>query len=366
MAGNTGTLRVGFIGAGGIVRQRHVPGLRTVKGVELAGVVNSSPESTARAAQEFGIARQFETPEQLIESDEIDIVWIGTQPYLHSKLSIAALEAGKHVFCQARMAMDYADARKMYDAWQSSDRTAVICAPPHYMRGDKVIRRMLNEGFIGQPYNVVIRSYADQYHNPKAPVHWRQIEQISGVNTLDVGMMIEVVHRWLGYTKRVVAQTATFIPERPAAEVNQGAGQTKVDRPDSLTLAAQMENGALLSGLWSSVTRFASDLNMIEIYGSEGTIRYLLGMDAPGSGKILAAKANEEGLKEVPIPESEARPWTVEQDFIEAVREGKRDPEPSFWDGLKYMEFTDAVVKSAREGRAVDLPYESDLKPRGK
>jgi predicted dehydrogenase len=217
---------------------------------------------------------------------------------------------------------------------------------------------MLREGFVGQPYNVVIRSYADQYHNPQAPVHWRQIERISGVNTMDVGMMIEVVHRWLGYTKRVTAQTATFIPERPPAQVNQGTGQTKVDRPDSVTVAAQMENGALLSGLWSGVARFGADLNMIEIYGAEGTIRYLLGMDAPGSGKILAAKANEDALEEVTIPESEARPWTVEQDFIQAVREGKRDPEPSFRDGLKYMEFTDAVVKSAREGRAIDLPYD--------
>src|SRR5438552_7357150 len=106
MAKRSGTLRIGFIGAGGIVRQRHVPGLRRVPDVELAGVVNSTPESTARAAQEFGIPRQFESPEQLIESDDVDIVWIGTQPYLHSTLSVAALQAGKHVLCQARMAMD--------------------------------------------------------------------------------------------------------------------------------------------------------------------------------------------------------------------------------------------------------------------
>jgi predicted dehydrogenase len=60
----------------------------------------------------------------------------------------------------------------------------------------------------------------------------------------------------------------------------------------------------------------------------------------------------------VEIPAAEARAWTVEADFVAAVREGKRDPEPSFWDGLKYMEFTDAVFKSAAEGHAVDLPYD--------
>ncbi|HEX2186244.1 MAG TPA: Gfo/Idh/MocA family oxidoreductase [Chloroflexota bacterium] len=362
MASNTDRIRIGFIGAGAICRQRHVPGLRAIPGVEFVGVVNSTPESTARAAQEFGIARQFESPQALIEADEIDVVWIGTQPYLHSKLSIAALQAGKHVFCQARMAMDYADARKMYDAWRETNLTAGVCAPPHYMRGDRFIRRLLAEGFVGQPYNVLVRSYADQYHSPSTPLHWRQIAGISGVNTLDVGMMIEVIHRWLGYTRRVTALARTLIPERPPAEGNQGAGQTKVERPDTVTMAAEMENGALLSGLWSGVTRFGADPNRIEIFGSDGTIRYLAGTDAPGSGRIFVAKSNESEMREVQVPESEARPWTVEADFIAAVRSGKRDPEPSFWDGLKYMELTDAAFKSAAEGRAVDLPYESDLR----
>jgi predicted dehydrogenase len=359
----TDRIRIGFIGAGGIVRQRHVPGLKAVPGVELAGVVNSTPESSERAVRELGIARAYESPEALIGSDDVDAVWIGTQPYLHSKLSIAALEAGKHVFCQARMAMDYADARRMYDVWKRSGLTANICAAPHYMRGDPTVRRLLNEGFVGQPYDVVVRSYADQYHDPNKPLHWRQIASISGVNTMDVGMMIEVVHRWLGYTRRVVAQTRTVIAERPPAEVNQGHGQTRVERPDTLTVAAQMEDGALFSGLWSGVARFGEGPNAIEIYGSDGSIRYLSGTDAPGSGRVLAARTGDTELRDVPIPDAEAGRWTVERDFIAAVREGRPDPAPSFWDGLKYMEFTDAVFKSAAEGRAVDLPYEPELRP---
>jgi predicted dehydrogenase len=354
-------IRVGFIGAGGIVRQRHVPGLRAVPGVELAGVVNSTAESSARAAQEFGISRTYESPEALIGADEIDVVWIGTQPYLHSKLSIAALEAGKHVFCQARMAMDYADARKMYDVWKASGLTANICAPPHYMRGDRVVRRMLGEGYVGKPYNVNVRSYSTQFFDPQQPLHWRQIAPISGVNTLDVGMQIEVVHRWLGFLSEVTARAATVVPERPAATVNQGSGSTRVERPDTVTVAGTMANGALFSGLWSGVARFGDGPNAIEVFGSDGTIRYLSGTDAPGSGRILAARLRDAELSPVEVPPDEARAWTAEADFIAAVREGRTDPEPSFWDGLKYMEFTDAVFKSVAEGRTVELPYEAGL-----
>ena len=361
MVGRDGRIRVGFIGAGGIVRQRHAPGLRQVADVDFAGVVNSTPQSTARAAQELGIRRAYETPEQLIHADEIDIVWIGTQPYLHSKLSVAALEAGKHVFCQARMATDYADAKRMYEAWRKTDRTAMLCPPPHYLRGDRVIRRLLDEGYVGRPYNVTVRSYAAPYHHPSAPLHWRQMVDISGVNTLDLGMLVEVSQRWLGYAKRVSAEALTLIPQRPPAEVHQGAGKTRVERPDTFTFVAQLENGALFSGLWSGVARLGADLNAIEIFGSDGTIRYLSGTDTPGSGGILAAKTSESELREIPIPDDQARTWTVEADFIRAVRDGKRDPEPSFWDGLKYMEFTDAVFRSAAEGRAVDLPYDRQL-----
>jgi predicted dehydrogenase len=199
------------------------------------------------------------------------------------------------------------------------------------------------------------------YHDPHKPLHWRQMRRISGVNTLDVGMLAEVVHRWLGYCRNVVAQTAIMIPERPPAQVNQGSGQTRVESPDTITTAAVMENGALFSGLWSGVAQFGDEPNAIELFGSEGTIRYLSGTDAPGTGKILAAKGTDSALQEIPVPDSEARTWTVEADFIRAVREGQRDPEPSFFDGMKYMEFTDAAIRSAAEGRRIELPYERNL-----
>ncbi len=354
--GTSGTIRVGFIGAGAICRQRHVPGLRALPGVELVGVVNSTPESSARAAAEYAIARTYESPEALIASDEIDVVWIGTQPYLHRPYSVAALEAGKHVFCQARMALDFADARLMHDAWARTDRTAMLCPPPHYMRGDRAMRRLLNEGYVGRVFHVNIRHFIEDYVDPNAPLHWRQVGSISGVNTMHLGMLFEVVQRWLGPIASVTATAATHIAERPAAQTNQGAGQTHVDRPDSVAVAATMANGAILAATFSGVGRFGGEPNMVEVYGSEGTIRYLAGLDAPGSGRILIGKRTDAALHEYVIPAAEEGTWQAEADFINAVRAGKRDPEPSFIDGLRYMEVTDAIFRSVTSGHAVELP----------
>lgn len=348
MAGDT--LRIGFVGAGAICRTRHVPGLKKIPGVELEVVANRSQASSQAAADEYGIKRIAGSWQEVVNDPNVDIVWIGTHPYMHREIAIAALEAGKHVFTQARMAMDYADAKKMWEAAKQSSLTTNICAPPHYMRGDRVIRRMLAEGYVGTPLNVVIQAYSDDYANPDAPLHWRQDGAVSGYNTLVLGMMIEVMQRWLGYATRVTAMDRFFYQTRPSAD---GKDTVQVDRPDAVNVLAELENGALATIMLSGVARHAKDANRFEIYGSEGTIRYLAGSDT-----ILAGKADDAELKEVSISPDEARSWTVEADFINAVRAGRRTVEPSFWDGLKYMEMTEAIFRSARTGQTVSLPFD--------
>ena len=77
------SLRVGLVGAGDNTRQRHIPGLRAVPGVELVGVVNRTPESTARVARDFSIPKQYLNWQELIADDGIDAVVVGTWPNLH-------------------------------------------------------------------------------------------------------------------------------------------------------------------------------------------------------------------------------------------------------------------------------------------
>src|ERR1043166_10309292 len=105
---------IGIIGAGDIVRNRHLPGLKKQPDVEIVAVSNSTYESVEKFCQENAPhATPMQNWADLLSIPEIDIVWIGTPPYMHSAVTISALEAGKHVFCQARMAMDLAEAEEM-------------------------------------------------------------------------------------------------------------------------------------------------------------------------------------------------------------------------------------------------------------
>jgi predicted dehydrogenase len=105
-------LRIGLIGAGGNTRARHIPGLRAIAGVEIVAVCNRRPGSTAAAAREHGIPRTFAHWTDLVADADIDAVVIGTWPYLHCPITLAALEAGKHVLTEARLSMNASEAHR--------------------------------------------------------------------------------------------------------------------------------------------------------------------------------------------------------------------------------------------------------------
>src|ERR1700730_11350853 len=112
----TDTIRIGVVGAGGNTRLHHIPKLKKIEGVEIAAVVNRSRASSERVAQEFGIERVHEVWQDLVNDPGIDAVVIGTWPYLHCPVTLAALAAGKHVLTEARMSLNAAEAHRMLAA----------------------------------------------------------------------------------------------------------------------------------------------------------------------------------------------------------------------------------------------------------
>src|SRR3954468_9415946 len=153
---NNQKLRIGIIGAGDIVRDRHLPGLKKQPDVEVVAVSNSTYESAEKFCQEnVPHATPMQNWADLLSIPEIDIIWIGTPPYMHSAVTLSALEAGKHVFCQARMSMDRAEAEEMLAASKKyPELVTMLCPPPFGLRGDQVVKKLLGEGgLVGQPHD---------------------------------------------------------------------------------------------------------------------------------------------------------------------------------------------------------------------
>ncbi|MCX5757970.1 MAG: Gfo/Idh/MocA family oxidoreductase, partial [Candidatus Hydrogenedentes bacterium] len=254
-------------------RQRHVPGLRRIEGVEIAAVANRTRASSEAAAREFGIPVVCDSWQELVARDDLDAVFIGTWPYMHCPISLAALDAGRHVFCQARMAMSLAEAQTMYHAAKTAGRVAMLCLVPFGLSVDATVARWIREGRLGQVRYVRAQSFSDAYADPDVPMNWRKDHRISGLNTLTLGMFIEVVHRWFGWTRAVQAWTQTFTPER----VDADGIRMPVRVPDQILFGAEMESGLPVQYAFSGVVSGGKDA--LAIHGTRGSLHYDLASD---------------------------------------------------------------------------------------
>jgi predicted dehydrogenase len=341
------TIRVGFVGAGANTRLHHIPKLRAQPGVELVAVANRSKESGEKVAKEFGIGRVHGDWREVVQSPDVDAVCIGTWPYLHREVTEAALQHGKHVLCEARMAMNAAEGRSMLAAARRAPHLVAQLVPaPHTLEVDPTIMGRVADGFVGDVVAVEIQAAGSGFVDRDGPLHWRQDISLSGNNILSMGIWYEAMMRWVGPARRVTAVTRVTVPRRRDAT---GAARD-VRVPDHADILATLGNGAVAHLRFSAVTGLAPAPE-VWIFGSEGTLR----LEA-GPGRVSAGRRGDKELREIPIPAAERIGWRVEEEFVNAIRGREKVTRTGFEDGVRYMEFTDAVARSAAEGRAVDVP----------
>ena len=342
-----GRLRIGLIGAGANTRVHHIPGFQAIDGVELVAVCNRSPESGHRVADEFGIGRVETDPEALFSDPEIDAICIGTWPYRHREYVVRALEAGKHVLTEARMAMDVAEAREMLEVARRHPRLVAQVVPgPFDLASWRTVQRLVRDGSLGTIREVHVSVLNGGAIDPSAPLHWREQRRYSGANVMTFGIYAEIVSRWLGPTRRVLADGATFMTNRVDAESGRPMA---IDVPDSLGVLATLESGARVAYRFSSIAHApAPGGSGIAVYGSNGTLHWEPGdrMQFAPVGGALQPLAPDPGT---------AGEWRVERDFVESIREGAPVILTRFEDGVRYMQITEAVERSRLSGRAVDL-----------
>jgi len=336
-------IRIGVVGLGGICKTRHVPGFRKVLGVEVVAVANRTLKSSESAATEFRIPHAVGSWQELVKRDDVDLVVVGTWPYLHKAVTVAALAAGKHVFCQARMAMDAAEAQVMYDAARRSNRVTGLCPVPFGLKYDRALARLLREDALGEIRLVRVQSFASAYASADAPMNWRKDHRLSGLNMHTLGMYIEVMHRWFGWTREIAAHTNVFVPKR----IDAVGENVPVHIPDQVLATSVVGQNVPVQYTISAAVHKGED--RIEIYGSRGTIRYDIAADA-----MYIAREDRE-FEPVEVRKDEfcnVKDWAVESDFIAAIRDGA-DYHPDFFDGLKYMQVIEAIYRSAAEDRVV-------------
>lgn len=338
-------LRVGFIGAGANTTLRHIPGLRAIDGVELVTVANRSAESSQRVAAEFGIARVAPSPEAVIADADVDAICIGTWPSTHRDYTVAAIEAGKHVLCEARMAGTLDEAREMHRAArQHPDLVAQLVPAPFDFRLGPTIARMIADGTLGDVTEVMVTVFNGGALDPVRPAHWRERSVYSGRNVMMLGIFNEVIQRWLGDTTGVVASGRVAVTGREEAPSGQ---VVPLDVPDSFGVFGSLVSGARVTYACSALAQGAQPPS-VSVYGSRATLHWSMG----DTGRWAP---HGQPWQEIEPDPGTDRGWRVEADFVDSIRNGAPVRLTSFDDGLKYMAFIDAAWTSWQRGTAVSL-----------
>jgi predicted dehydrogenase len=363
-------IKFGIIGYG-FMGRTHAWGCRSLPffyrdlpyTVELAAVASPSESSRRLAMQEGGFA--FETPDwrELIARPDIDAVAICTPNNMHREMLLEAIAAGKHIYCDKPLTVDYAQAQDVTNALVNSALVHQTVFNYRFYASSLRAKELMEEGRIGTITSfrgIYLHSgsiYADK------PMGWKQQSELEGGGVLlDLGCHVIDLLRWLmGDIDSIWGASRVLFSERPV----QGGGLAKVTAEDQCVLTMKLANGAIGSVEASKIATGVDDLLKVEIHGTKGALI----LDLSDSDHVLffdesdpeAAYGGERGFKKIrssqryPAPASfppfkNASGWTRSHahclySFMNSVHEGK-PASPSLIDGAEVQKILDAARRS--------------------
>ncbi len=270
------SIGVGLIGTGymGKCHALAWTGVKPVFGdtpdVRRAVLCEVTEELAQKRAGEFGFARATADWRALIADPQVDVVSITTPNPLHAEMAIAALQAGKHVWCEKPMAPRLGDAERMAEAARASGRIAILGY--NYIQSPAVryIRGLLDDGTIGAVNHVRVEMDEDFMADPEQPHSWRS-EASAGYGALDDFAVhpLSLIATLLGRPASVFGEMSKPYADRPHAD-----GRRAVETSDIATALLRLPGG--IAGAihvsrcaWGRKSRL-----QLQIFGSRGTIAF--------------------------------------------------------------------------------------------
>lgn len=291
------TIRWGMIGCGAVAEVKSGPGFYKANQSALVAVTSSDAAQAQSFAARHGVAKVYDSNEDLVSDPDIDAVYIATPPSSHKPLALLVARAGKHVYVEKPMAMRFDECREIVDACEQRGVRLFVAfyrrAMPRFLK----VKEWVDSGAIG-----VVRTVRAVQHQPPAPedlsratLPWRLMPEVSGGGKfLDMGIHeLDVFDFLFG-----------AIDEVHGIASNQ-AGLYEVE--DTVTATWRHASGVQGYGSWCYVTGAGEDA--IQIVGSKGSISFEFFADTP----LRLVTAAGEQLVDIPNPPH------VQQPFIQSM-----------------------------------------------
>ena len=378
-------LRAAVVGTG-FIGAVHVDALRRL-GVEVTGVVGSSPERAAAKAREAGLPGPYESFEAMLADERVDVVHITSPNDAHFAQARAALEAGKHVVCEKPLALTSAETGQLLQLARDSGLVHAVNFNIRFYPQVQEARERVRAGEIGD-VRLVSGAYLQDWLLLDTDWNWR-LDPVVGGELRAVGDIgshwIDLVTYITGrHVEAVLADLATFVEVRkqPTGPVETFAGRDAatgatvphvVETEDAAGLLLRLEGGARAVATISQVSAGRKNHLRLEVDGSTSALAWL--SEAPEELWIGHRERPNEvllrdpGLSHTAAAAASTLPAGHAEGFADTFRALYRrvyravaaggppeEPDyPTFADGHEEALIGETIARSAREGRWVTL-----------
>jgi predicted dehydrogenase len=339
-----GKLKVGVIGCGSIASRRHLIEYAANQDVEITAVCDVVASRAEEMALAYG-AKAFTEYDDVLQLDEIDVISVCLPNHLHAPVSIAALNAGKHVLCEKPMATSIEEAEEMIQAARRNQKTLMIAHNQRFVASHQKAKQLIESGEIGKIY-----SFRTTFGHP-GPERWSIDGRSSWFFNKDqalIGALGDLgVHKsdLIRYLLGEVVEVGAFV-ETSAKE------NTDVD--DNAVAILKMESGVIgtLAASWSYV---AGGDNSTIIYGENAILR----LEDDRDHSLIVQYKNGEVVKyeldKIQTNEAGGQTTThVIDHFVDAIKNNK-DPLITGEEGKKSLEVILAALDSNKTKKIVNL-----------
>ncbi len=343
----------------------------------LVAICGRNQEAVAEAARRYGYEKTYTDWRKMIEDPDIQVFDNGGPNDSHAEPTIAAAQAGKHVFCEKPLARTAEEAKKMLDAVEKAGVKHQVAFNYRFVPAVVQARKLIESGALGRIYHWRAVYLQEWGMDPKMPISWRFQKHIAGSGALgDLGAHIIDLARFLvGEPTKVMGLTQNWMKERPSPGDPTKMVPSDVD--DAFVAVFEFQGGALGT---MEASRFApghKNYNSFEINAENGSIRFNL--ERLNELEVFWAKEEPKetrGFHTALISESFHPYWANwwphghmigwEHSFVHEFHHffdaivNNKDVAPygaTFVDGYRNAVICDAILESAQSGRAVDIKY---------
>src|SRR5712691_7191103 len=360
-------IRVGIIGANahyGWSMRAHLPALRAMPDYELTAVCTSRPETAAESAAHYGARLAFHDYHAMVRHPDIDLVSVSVRVPLHHDMVMAALHAGKHVYCEWPLGANLAEAEAMATVARAKGVRTMIGLQAN---GDPVLlrlRELLAEGYVGEVLSChMVMCLPGLLHRGRERA-W-MADRAMGAHTLSIatGHAIDVLCFCVADVKEVSALSTTQVPVWETSEPGQ---MVHVTAPDNVLVSGVLTNGAVASVHIATVPWHGTGWRL-EVYGREGTLVAASDqMVQYAQIRLQGGQGEDRAFQALPVPDRltwvseevpKGPPFNVAQMYHRlggAIREG-RQAQPDFDLAVKRHRLLDAIQRSSDRGSRVPV-----------